>query len=258
MLLTRASQLFCESYVLPTVIKDGFCAEVMLTTITFAGHPRPKVVSVRRKHDGNLIWVFLEAENRTRLFQELEDARLDLEDKREELNKLARIDSLTGVANRRELDEVLQRSFLEADRSGLPIALLMMDIDNFKSVNDLYGHDVGDRALRALANVLSIAGRKTDTVARLGGDEFVCVLPYTDADGAEELCNRIHLGLAETAGLPCSVTVSIGVSIRTKALPHDHTTALGLADKALYQAKEAGRNRTVIWRDLPGNAKAAT
>ena len=245
-LLTKASQLFCDSYVVPTVFRDGQCCEILLTLRLDDGRTTPKIVNVQQMKDGNLSWVFLEAEKRSKLFKELEAARCAVEDQREELELLSRTDPLTGLANRREFDDALRRIFKDAERSEQPVAVLMMDLDHFKTINDTYGHDVGDDALRALAGVLKTTSRETDTVARLGGDEFACILPNTDERAAKGFCQRLHGSISELT-FEHTMTVSVGVSVRTSDVPTRSIDALKRADQALYAAKQAGRNTTSVW-----------
>lgn len=247
-LLSRASQLFCDSYVIPTAMHEGRCTEILLHLLNANGNQVPMLASVARTPQGNLAWVFVEAVNRNKLFHELETAKLALEDHRVELERLSRTDPLTGVANRRELDAVLRRTFKEADRSGLPVSVLVIDIDKFKSINDTLGHDVGDKVICALANTLRAICRETDTVARLGGDEFVCVLYDTDLAGAEVLADRIRATVGNLPDDPCGYSVSIGVSGRVDHGSAGAAKVLKLADKALYAAKAKGRNATAVCR----------
>lgn len=166
------------------------------------------------------------------------------------LHKLAFMDGLTGLANRRQFDRSLQAEWRRCRRSGKPLALALIDIDHFKQYNDLYGHPQGDACLRAVAEVLRAGlGRSHDLVARYGGEEFVCLLPECDLDGArakaQALCRAVQArGLAH-AGSPVVpvVTVSIGVA---SAVPRQGATPeqlLARADAHLYRAKAAGRNR---------------
>lgn len=242
LVLNKATQLFCESYVIPTVYREGQCLEVLVTLTSPDGASHPKVASVRKTPDGNLAWVFLPAENRDRLFKELEAARIAIQEQSEQLEMLARTDELTGLANRRDLEICAKRILLDADRCAMPVSLVMLDIDRFKVVNDTYGHDIGDQVIRALADVLKSTCRESDIVARLGGDEFVCLFNNTDASEAIVLCNRIHEAVAGIMVNECRVTVSIGLAVK----PHDRQMALPdmlqLADQCLYVAKENGRN----------------
>lgn len=157
-------------------------------------------------------------------------------------------DPLTGLFNRRYFSDSLAREFSQAQRHGVTFAIMMLDVDNFKIINDSHGHDIGDKALLALTAVLKNLIRSDDILARLGGDEFVLLLPHTSAVSAEVLGERIRSKLAEQAvtidDLSLSLSLSIGVS---SFLPEDDQaqTPLKRADEALYQAKAQGRDRVI-------------
>ena len=165
---------------------------------------------------------------------------------REVLEKQAFADPLTGVANRRSFDGELARSVAWAAAAEGSLALLTVDIDHFKSINDTWGHAVGDRALQAVATALRVvARREDDLVARLGGDEFA-VLLRTDRAGARSAADEIRAALAATDGLPGGPP---GLSIGVAALPDHAGTAdelLAASDTALYAAKAGGRGRTAV------------
>jgi diguanylate cyclase (GGDEF)-like protein len=184
----------------------------------------------------------------------------------DELRRIASIDVLTGVANRRQFIETLERECRRARRSGEPLALLMIDVDHFKPFNDRYGHPAGDACLRAVTKALvSVCQRPADLVARYGGEEYVLLLPQTARQGAEFVAQRIldaveALGIAHETSLTARyVTVSVGIACYdaesetwvqpsadsrraddtvTRAFPFELVQA---ADKALYSAKHAGR-----------------
>ena len=167
----------------------------------------------------------------------------------QELAQLAATDSLTGLANRRALDQTLATEWARAQRSGKPLSLLMIDADHFKAFNDRHGHPVGDEALRRLAQVISDNIRRPgDMAARYGGEEFAVVLPETDELGAMSLAQKIRTAMAALApfkGDRQAITVSIGAS--TASPPSDGTVEqlLRKADQALYRAKHEGRDRAV-------------
>jgi diguanylate cyclase (GGDEF)-like protein len=166
------------------------------------------------------------------------------------LERLANVDGLTGIANRRRFDETLDVEIRRAQRTDEPIALLMLDIDYFKQYNDHFGHGTGDVCLTQVAASLAHnVARAADLVARYGGEEFAVILPQTDHDGALQIAERLRERIldlriphAPTSGQPL-VTVSIGVAT---LLPTAHTPPAELvdaADRKLYEAKSAGRNR---------------
>ncbi|MBE0486352.1 GGDEF domain-containing protein [Marinobacter sp.] len=167
------------------------------------------------------------------------------QDQRERLEHLATIDPLTGVKNRRSMDEELDRAAANAERTGLPYALVMLDIDHFKQINDVYGHGVGDEVLRDLVALIEHNTRKSDQLFRYGGEEFVLLLPGVDGASLQTVMNNLQQVLRKHlkyAGGP--VTSSYGVAL----LGHGESVEswLGRADEALYQAKETGRDRIIF------------
>ncbi len=167
----------------------------------------------------------------------------------QQLTELSVTDGLTGVANRRHLDDVLAQEWQRARRGGLPISLLMIDVDWFKLYNDAYGHQAGDAILQQVAQVLRQAFRRPgDLVARYGGEEFAVILAETGEDAAcrlaHQVCDHIaQLGLPHVHGLDGRVTVSIGVATQDGGGEQAAKWLVGQADGALYRAKAAGRNR---------------
>jgi diguanylate cyclase (GGDEF)-like protein/PAS domain S-box-containing protein len=166
-----------------------------------------------------------------------------------ELRYLAATDALTGLANRRHFLDQMRLALARHQRHNTPTALLMIDLDWFKRVNDRYGHAVGDEVLRHYANTLQTSLRRIDLLGRLGGEEFAILLPDTEAAGAFEFADRVRLLAenqpAQTRAGAVTVTLSIGV---TAFAPHDQDTdvILARADRALYRAKENGRNRVEL------------
>lgn len=171
----------------------------------------------------------------------------------------ARVDFLTNLANRRALDEELTRRFSETRRTGHTFCLMLIDIDLFKPLNDSFGHQAGDQALRQVAIVLRATMREMDLVARYGGEEFAIVLPATDLKNGQRAAERVRLAI-ETAnvqfdGRDVQITVSVGLAetIRDESV----SLLVRRADAALYAAKTNGRNATYchkadgIWRVSP-------
>ncbi|WP_248748836.1 sensor domain-containing diguanylate cyclase [Pseudomonas sp. MWU15-20650] len=165
------------------------------------------------------------------------------------LSELAATDALTGVANRRTLDERLHLEWDRAQRSTEPLTVLMIDVDHFKAFNDRHGHQGGDAALRTVAQVIEDNIRRpADLAARYGGEEFAVVLPHTDAKGAWLIAEHIRSSvehLPRVAGDDQPITVSIGMSTWQKHSRMSLEDLLLKADQALYEAKHSGRNRTM-------------
>lgn len=163
------------------------------------------------------------------------------------LATLAATDSLTGLANRRRLDQVLRLEWARAQRNHKPLAVLMVDVDHFKAFNQRHGHAGGDHALREVAKCIEACIRRpADLAARYGGEEFQVILPETDLAGARLLAERIRssvAALAPFANDTHAVTVSIGIGLYEASPQHDLASVLGAADEALYRAKANGRNR---------------
>ncbi|WP_353265992.1 diguanylate cyclase [Gemmatimonas sp.] len=165
------------------------------------------------------------------------------------LEQLAQTDPLTQLLNRRALTERITAEMERALRFDSTLALLMIDLDHFKKVNDTYGHLVGDDVLRDVGQLLSDTIRGSDIVARYGGEEFLVLLPETDDDGAEKFANRIreaveeHLFARESLAEPLRLTASIGVAVYPAARIESVEDLFARADAALYRAKADGRNR---------------
>ncbi|GBG14640.1 uncharacterized protein NMK_2239 [Novimethylophilus kurashikiensis] len=168
-----------------------------------------------------------------------------------EIRTLAMTDMLTKIFNRRAFMIQAEKELAAAERSGLPLSFLMIDIDHFKQVNDQYGHAAGDAALVGIADVLSANLRKQDTLGRYGGEEFCALLPGTDAAGAMALAEKLRVEVAMTRvhlqETSLALTISVGISVWERERgSSDSRTLLEAADQALYQAKSRGRNRCVM------------
>ncbi|GGC65649.1 diguanylate cyclase [Undibacterium terreum] len=172
--------------------------------------------------------------------------------------QLANRDGLTGLYNRRYLDEILEKEFQRHLRQGLPLGLALIDIDHFKAYNDGYGHQEGDSCLRKVATALNtLTKRPGEIVARYGGEEFVVVLPYTSIQDAGKygdwICEQIFYLNIEHNYSECAKIVTISVGINS-VIPNNRNSVQQLvkgADEGLYLAKSAGRNRSVVY-EKPG------
>jgi diguanylate cyclase (GGDEF)-like protein len=223
------------------------------------------------RRDGSWLWVDSRARVRvsadgpgpTGIVAALRDAterrtaEVKLEEALEQMKRMAEMDGLTGLANRRHFDGVADEEWRRCGRERQPLSVLLLDADHFKLFNDRYGHIAGDGCLRIIASQLATAARRAgDLAARYGGEEFLLLMPQTDQAGAVCVAERVRtliLDLAiahEGSPAPGVVTVSIGVAT---AWPNDPehgpksvSDLLSAADTALYQAKSAGRNRVVV------------
>jgi diguanylate cyclase (GGDEF)-like protein len=162
-----------------------------------------------------------------------------------ELGLLSTTDPLTGISNRRHLDEALTAACQAGQRHGDQVSVLLIDIDHFKQVNDQHGHNSGDQVLKIVTRRLASTLRTDDTLGRWGGEEFLVVLPRTGRAAAVTLAERLRRCVADepvpvSDGNTLAITVSIGVASATHPAPD---RLLAVADRAMYSAKEAGRNR---------------
>lgn len=230
-----------------------------------AGQERSRTITRIQHRDGHWVWIEVhkralrdpktgapvgilgtmrDISQRKQIEEELEAANL-------QLKALAAQDGLTGLANRRTFDEVLDREWRRAARDGASLGLIMLDVDNFKRYNDLYGHQGGDGCLCAVARAIEGAVRRpADFMARYGGEEFVIVMPNTDEAGAVEVAERIRQSVPGLCGEHRGnsggvVTISAGVWAGRTTPPSNARAAIKSADENLYAAKTAGRNRVV-------------
>ncbi len=183
--------------------------------------------------------------------QEVQDAEQrihSLEAKLQHMSELVREDQLTGSLNRRGLDDVFERETARADRRGTPLCLAMLDLDDFKRLNDTYGHLAGDAALKHLVKIVKDTLRSMDVIARFGGEEFLILLPETTVEAAALTMTRLQRELTKHFFLheneKVLITFSAGVALRA---PSEEQAALvKRADGAMYQAKQSGKNRVVV------------
>ncbi len=174
-----------------------------------------------------------------------------LHQSKNQLEKMALTDSLTGIGNRATFDMSMKQLAARTQRAGTPFSLLMIDLDHFKWFNDNYGHQAGDKVLQEVAKAISTSARDADICCRYGGEEFAVILPDTEAKNALVLAERIHKQIARVSRklsqhrLP--ITVSIGISSASQSSSTHPEEIIAEADRALYLAKENGRNRTESW-----------
>jgi diguanylate cyclase (GGDEF)-like protein len=195
-----------------------------------------------------------ELQVRLRAGRRILDLQADLVKAREALREQATHDPLTGLWNRYALLEALEREHSRAARGGTPLAVIMLDLDHFKRVNDTYGHLAGDAVLRQTAKRMQAVVRSYDLVGRFGGEEFLIVLPGTSGANAAQLAERLRAAVAHEPVsqdlLRIPVTASLGVGASGPEPSGDPQTLIRVADEALYRAKERGRNR-VEWVNDP-------
>ena len=202
-------------------------------------------------------------EKNGQLAKQIEQVNEQLARSNEQLSLLAATDALTGLPNRRSLDTNLAAEWQRAIRSQDSLSLLMIDIDKFKSYNDTFGHQAGDRCLHRVATALQSAiQRSGDLAARYGGEEFAVILPATDESGALVMAERVRssvleLRLPRANGDNASVSVSIGAATIHPRRGSSPETLVAAADQALYAAKEAGRNCVRSSSPRPGISSAA-
>jgi diguanylate cyclase (GGDEF)-like protein len=185
----------------------------------------------------------------------------DISERKERARQLEYLvdhDFLTGLYNRRWFERELGREVERAARYGTPGAVLIIDLDHFKVINDSFGHQAGDDLLKGVAGLLKQRARQSDVLARLGGDEFALLLPQTPPDRAElvadEIVKTLNRRMAASAGQSLAVTASVGVAISDGLTD---TELLAYADLAMYEAKEAGRNRFAVYRAIKGDRVSA-
>jgi diguanylate cyclase (GGDEF)-like protein len=198
---------------------------------------------------------FPELEARVRSMLRIKELQDELEVKNKELEQLSISDGLTGLFNHRHIQEVVHEEYERARRTGEPLSVIMLDFDHFKRVNDAYGHQVGDRVLQEMAEILRKTAREIDKLGRYGGEEFIAVLPETDPENATVFAERVRerverhpfaVGRAE----PLHLTVSAGTATYPYPGVYNPRTLVQRADQALYAAKAAGRNCVIRFNQL--------
>lgn len=207
-------------------------------------------IDERPTRDGGIAGVRTDVTELVRREQELRRVNAELADSRRQLAALSETDALTGIANRRRFDRVLHEEWLRGARHGLPLALLIVDVDHFKRYNDALGHPLGDHALCEVAQVLQSVGRRSsDLVARYGGEEFALLLPHTTLPEAVALAQACREALAERAlphpdsPLGPLLTFSVGAAAAVPLPAQGSESLVRAADTAVYAAKRGGRDR---------------
>ncbi len=192
-------------------------------------------------------------------FRQVESLQVNtviLESRYKNLENSSRLDALTEAYNRSYLDEIIERTFESASSSGTSLSFLFVDLDDFKNVNDTYGHQIGDKILKAVARILKAQTRNTDIVGRYGGEEFFIVMPGVNSVMAETVSNRILDAFRQTThdvGIPYPIKVTVSLGIATLGEKQEFESAhqmIGAADQALYASKSHGRDRYTAYKNL--------
>jgi len=224
-----------------------------LTPIVFLTAETAERVDIEAMNAGALDYL-VKGEITPRMIERSLRYALKLSETLEALRRLATRDQLTGLLNRREFERILPEEEERARRFEHPLALVMVDIDHFKLVNDTHGHTAGDVVLREVARRLTEEVRTVDRVVRFGGEELVLILVQTDRAGALDVARRVCAAVEkEPVLVGHTIALNVTVSAGAAALPADAASGLSLlnaADKALYAAKSRGRNRAVAFNDL--------
>ena len=241
----------------------GFTADDMQSLL--AGEILSYQVERRYRHAwGHFVWVLLTVSvvrdlngHALYIINQIQDIS-ERKERARQLEYLVDHDFLTGLYNRRWFERELAREVERAARYATPGAVLVIDLDHFKDINDNFGHQAGDDLLKGVAGLLKQRARQSDVLARLGGDEFALLLPQTSPDRAElvadEIVKTLHRRMAASAGQSLAITASVGVAICDGLTD---TELLAYADLAMYEAKEAGRNRFAVYRPVKGERVSA-
>ena len=185
------------------------------------------------------------------MLHELQKQNAKLEASMKRLKEMVTTDDLTGLVNRRGFGEDISRNFIEANRYDLDLCCCMIDLDNYKMINDTLGHLMGDEVLKITANEIRASLRATDVAARYGGDEFILLFPHTSQADALNVIRRIQANIhASHPRLRVPVTMSIGISSLKDDTPQSADGLIAMADRALYHAKQTGKDKIVAFSDL--------
>lgn len=175
--------------------------------------------------------------------RELKKKNIKLKKANQKIEELLRTDKLTGLSNRRHFMEYFEKMISNAKRHSIPLSLVMCDLDKFKNINDSYGHDVGDKVLENMGELLQNETRDEDLAARIGGEEFTIILNSTSLENGKNYAERVRKKVSklDISQLPENITISLGVTEFKES--DDQESFLKRADKALYKAKNNGRNQ---------------
>ena len=243
-LFTKASNIFIDSYVYPLLLKDKIVEEIQIKLTKSDNESVPIVINIIEDNKGLSYWSFYVCANRDKLQTELLKAKKELENKASELYNLATTDPLTGLLNRRELAVLGNKLINHANSDHSNLAMLCIDVDYFKRVNDAHGHQVGDQVLQNLAALLLENRHTDDLVDRVGGEEFIILLGDITLENAHKITEDLRIKIAKHILSGVNITVSIGLVVSSKNQIVDYQSLHSIADNALYASKQNGRNRT--------------
>lgn len=245
---TAASKIIIESFVMPMLLHQGHCTEIQLSLQMEAAEPVPVLVNARVvEGERKLIyWVISTAQQRDSLYQELVNLRNDLEQRAEKLEVLSQTDELTGLLNRRAFVSRATTLIKQGLRHKMSYAFFMIDIDNFKQINDQHGHDVGDDVLHQVGQLLASNSRANDILARIGGEEFAIITLNQSHESPIQFAERVLTLLRAEKIQGIEVTASVGLAVSAKA---SFEQLYKGADILLYEAKNQGRDQ-LVWRDI--------
>jgi sigma-B regulation protein RsbQ len=247
-LLTNGSKIIFQQIVLPSILNQNQIEEMQLNFLSTDKQKIPMIIFARRDDDNNdrLIFCCFSAKSKDELLNALNRSKKQLEEGNAQLKMLSKTDELTGCCNRREMQLKLSITRRQMNRRQASFAILMLDLDDFKEVNDTHGHIEGDNVLKEFAKILMGNARVDDVIARFGGEEFVIILPDVDADSAMIAAKRIHKNMRYINSKVKNITVSIGVCVASYDNPLSDYEIIDIADKALYASKSSGKNTTTL------------
>jgi len=243
---TKASNIFLDTYVYPILLHEKLVTESQMSWLSSDGEVVPVMINIKLGQNGMSYWSVYICAKRDKLHTELTNTKEELKAQSENLYELATTDPLTGLLNRRELLAQAENIASQMDRNASSYAVLTLDVDFFKKVNDTHGHQTGDKELIQLAKVLLQERRANDLVARVGGEEFVIVLPDIDEESAFLVAEKIRINVAEQEVDGISITLSIGGVVSAQGMELSFDNLLALSDNALLSAKKTGRNKTMM------------
>ena len=173
---------------------------------------------------------------------------------RRDLHRIAQTDSLTGLLNRRAFEEILTRELRRCNHLQKPLAILLVDIDRFKEVNDTWGHQTGDEVIRRVAFALQNSLRPGDALSRFGGEEFVILLRDATAKESEDVAGRLRASIADLADLPGSIRLTVSIGVAASQIQEAPEELIRRCDEAMYLSKKRGRNLVTVYQSVPPRA----